>query len=281
MAARRLVPGRQAKSRSVVVANVAGKTKAKTAAVRPKVKVVAAKKTKRGKAVEVLESSSSGSSSDDSESEEEQLVVRQPGSMPLVPRKAHVDDKARDKIRRGEYVDFKFLVARPRGEEPRKKFAFSEGLFEEVEDSSNLVFYDWVDAFLVFMSVRLEFYPDEAQGLLRHMQIVKNIHGSGKDGVEYDFQFRRLKGQHKDIRWGEYLAELAVEMKDRRLPAPKRVERPRATGRFGFQPASRLGQQKGVCFKFNSPEGCKYLSCRFSHKCRKCSGDHPGCRCKK
>ena len=98
------------------------------------------------------------------------------GSMPAHPRTEHVPDTLRKKIREGEYVDLKLLLPHPRGEKPTKKFAINDGVFEEVEDNTNLVFYPWLDAFIIFMSIYLEFYPAEVQGLLRHLEIVKSFH---------------------------------------------------------------------------------------------------------
>lgn len=213
-------------------------------------------------------------SSDWSEAEGEQQPgpsVRPMGAMPCVPRTEHVDDTLRRKIRRGEFVDFKSLIPHPRGEKPRKRFSIADGLLEEVEDTTNLILYNWIDAFVVFMSVTLEFFPSYAQGMLRHFQVVKRMHAAGKDGVDYDFQFRRLKCQIKSIQWGEYLPELAGEVREAKTVKKTRGGAPSHLGKDKQQP----------CFKFNSSSGCRFgLNCRFKHLCTKCSSsDHPSYRC--
>lgn len=196
------------------------------------------------------------------------------GSMPLVPRTEHVDEKLRKKIRQGKFVDFKLLIPHTKGNRPRTRFSLEEGLFQEVEDDTTQNFYQWLDAYIVFMSVNLEFFPAEAQGMLRHMQVIKRMHTANKDGVEYDYLFRKLKSNNADIAWGEYLAELAGEVKE-------------MTPRKRFKPSLSKGQTRyktqGLCYRFNSQEGCRFGSrCRYAHKCKRCSStDHPEYRCSK
>lgn len=196
------------------------------------------------------------------------------GCVPAHPRNEHVDDKLRAKIRDGEYVDFKLMLPRSRDEKPKKRFSIIDGLFEEVEDNTNMVFYSWIDAYIVFMSIHLEFYPTDVQGMLRHFEIVKGFHVSGKDGIEYDYQFRRLKSRNSDIVWGEYMAELAGSLKE--YKQEKKVEKK------ADQPTRKPGRVY-YCNKFNQATGCKFGNgCKFVHKCRKCySPDHPEYRCSK
>lgn len=223
-----------------------------------------------------------GETSEWSETDEEQpgTSARPMGAMPCVPRTEHVDDNLRGKIRRGEFVDFKNLIPHPRGEKPRKRFSLSGGCFEEIEDTTNPVMYNWIDAFVVFMSINLEFHPSHAQGMLRHLQVVKRMHAGGRDGVEYDFQFRRMKCRFKSIQWGEYLPELAGEVQDARMP--KRSAR-RVAPYMPPQRTQRTGAGRQLCRAFNSLRGCKFgPTCRFGHQCSKCSSaEHPVHRCSK
>lgn len=199
------------------------------------------------------------------------------GCVPAHPRNEHVTEKQRKKIREGEFVEFKLLLPLHRDEKPTKKFSLVDGMFEEVEDNSSITFYSWIDAYVIFMSVHLEFYPADVQGMLRHLEIVKGFHASGKDGVEYDYLYRRLKSRNADIVWGEYIAELANGIKDKTKEASK------LTSRKPF-PAKKKTQWKSYsCNQFNSAAGCQLGSkCRYPHKCRNCmSPDHPSFRCSK
>ena len=88
----------------------------------------------------------------------ENEVVRPFGSMPLVPQTTRVDDKQKEKIRKNMYVHFRALVPHPKGKVPPTRFTINNGLFEEVANSEGLNIYSWIDAFVICMSVRLEFY---------------------------------------------------------------------------------------------------------------------------
>lgn len=204
------------------------------------------------------------------------------GCVPAHPRNEHVTDAMRKKIRQGEFVDFKALLPLRRDEKPVKKFTLVDGLFAEVEDNSTILFYAWIDAYIVFMSVHLEFFPADVQGMLRHLEIVKNFQTAGKDGVDYDYLFRRLKSRNADIVWGEYISELAngIKAKDKaKDPKSATVRRPFPAS------ASRKpwNSHTYTCNSFNSAAGCMLgQKCRFPHKCKKCSSpDHPQFRCSK
>ena len=43
------------------------------------------------------------------------------------------------------------------------------------------------------MSIRLDYFPNEAQGLLRHVRNVQSFSKADKDAVEYDLQIRTAK----------------------------------------------------------------------------------------
>ena len=134
------------------------------------------------------------------------------------------------------------------------------------------------------MSVSLEFNPSQAQGMLRHLQIVKQMHSAGKNAVEYDYKFRRLRSNHFGVQWGEYLAELANEIpsiksQESKASYRKPDSRPQGKPRNGFPAFSTT--RVGLCFKFNAPSGCaRGKTCRYLHKCLQCySFDHPQYRC--
>lgn len=124
--------------------------------------------------------------------------------MPLVSRTEHVDKL--HQITNGKFINFEMLIPHFKGQQLKKRLSLEDGFFQEMEDESSLQFYKWADAYIVFMSITLEFYPKEAQGMLRHTQIIKRTHAAEKDAVEYDTLFRRLKRTNLDVLWGEYLA---------------------------------------------------------------------------
>ena len=60
--------------------------------------------------------------------------------------------------------------------------------------------------------------------MLRHLEIVKSFHSAGKDGVEYDYQFRRLKSRNSDMVWGEFISELAGTIKENKAAQQKKAD---------------------------------------------------------
>lgn len=238
---------------------------------------------------------SADSSSDEvySSSDEEQQVVEQvsrhsmdrvPGTIPRVPRSSHVSDKTREKIISGEYVKIVKLLPTLDDEEDKG---------EKID--RQLTFYQWLRCYRVLMSIRLQAYPDELQGMLRHEEIVQDLHAQNRDALAYDAQFRRLKEQHPVIQWGEYLSEVVMGLPSG--PQPKSrlpLVNNRPAGRFPQMPQVALQPQRpvltrpfshpepAVCAFFNTPRGCvKPPSlCGFAHKCRACGKvGHPVSRC--
>ena len=200
------------------------------------------------------DSSSLPDSTDDETLPTGRNSLRLPGAMPLEPRTDHIDEATRKKIKKGQYINLRLLVGLKKKINRSISLGQAPSTSEEVEDS-NLPIMQWVDAFIVFISVHIRTRPNDIQGMLRHLQIVKKMCAQGKNGVEYDTQFRRLRAQQPDIQWGEYLPELAadVEMES------QKAYRPRKT--FGYYKNQnkfhRLPSQRctGVCYRFNLPEG--------------------------
>ena len=201
----------------------------------------------------------SDSPSTDSEISVDDAPQRTLGTIPAVPRTGHLSKRTIQKIKRGEYVSFASLLPKPHDSSDRKRYNINPdtGLFEKVKETKTLNFYTWLDCFIVFMSVRLQHFPNENQGLLRHLQVVKNMHNQRRNAIEYDHQFRITKEQHPSIQWGEYLPELADKI-------TAKAERERLT------PRSQTKGKMALCLKFNSIQGCHFPNCIYTHKCRRC-----------
>ena len=215
------------------------------------------------------------------------------GSMPITPRTSHVSTRDRQKIQLGKFVEFSALRPAKVSCKAVKKYTLNleKGQFEHVEEEEHLSLYNWYDAFIVFMSIRLEYAPEEAQGLLRHWQVVRGLQNRKKDGVYYDCQFRRLKEQHPDIVWGEYLAELVAEVpflsgSNIKHGSYRNFNQHASGSGNEFRPFSRTppvntndqkfkrafqpGRPPRFCFFFNLPRGCVNKNCAIPHKCRRC-----------
>ena len=57
---------------------------------------------------------------------------------------------------------------------------------------------------MILFSVRIQYYPDEVLGLLRHTQNVQQLHTHKRDAIE----FRATKYQHPTIECEEYIGEI-------------------------------------------------------------------------
>lgn len=235
----------------------------------------------------------------------EEVDDRWMGNIPTVPSTSHVSTSVKRKIVEGKYFVMKKLLPSLEDDldgEGEKKMTYEQ--WSNIEDrrrlsdgrkGRDLNFYEWIRCFHTFMSIRLEHSPMELQGLLRHAEIVQDLHSAGKDAIRYDAQFRRFKEQHPKLRWGEYLAEVVIKLPSIRPSWNQRSfskARPtvndynngwgnynnRFTGRAG--PNSIGFTNDRICFKFNSALGCKRINCLFQHKCRNCGVmGHPAARC--
>ena len=245
-----------------------------------------AKKSTTVRATEHIEYSESESSVDESENfttAGQQMA----GVLPPVPRTGHVSDKVKKQIRRGEFVNFSSLIERGIDQGPARRFTLTEaGTFAEIEDRRRLHFLHWIDCFVVFMSIRLEKFPWESQGLLRHLQLVKTLHAQGRDGTLYDTMFRKSKCQYPDILWGQYLPELVAELEGGMPQQPPRLQPPyaqfpRQPQRFRPYNIKQIlnADTRGLCFAYNSARGCPRFPCRFMHACGRCQGQHPVTAC--
>lgn len=208
---------------------------------------------------------------DDSAKEQELPIT--PGTVPPIPRTGHVSQQLQKQIRKGEFVKFESLLTdQPGSKQPKFRVNLETGSFDKVEDKQRLTFYQWINAFTIYMSIRIQGRPDETQGLLRHMQIVQQLQTQGKDAIGYDRQFRLLKVQHPNIQWGEYFAEIVDS-----LPLTTQMYPVGQPGKIGYRksrpfstPFRYSDNNKSACYAFNSQRGCRFTSCRYTHKCSSC-----------
>lgn len=199
----------------------------------------------------------------------------------MVPLTGHVDRKTREKIRKGEFVNLSKLAGEAKGKKSRKRYEINDGLFEEIEEDSSLSSSAWIEAYIIFMSIRLDSYPRETQGMLRHMQIVREMYRQGQNGVVYDTKFREMKAQYPDMQWGELLPiavpriyEGRATQKDTALPLERR-------GPGGEGESNKERQPGGTCVFFNRGQRCPRVNCRYEHACVRCgSVNHPVVQCK-
>ena len=226
-------------------------------------------------------SSESPSEHSDWEETEHYQESRRPGAIPTEPSTSHVPKKTKEKIIKGEYFDMSKLLP--------SLLDYEEGQKEKPSEVKPLPFYDWIRCFHTFMSLRLEYAPQEVQGMLRHCEIVQDLHGQGKDGVLYDARFRRKKEQYPFISWGEYLADIVDGLPRRKSSAkPQPLQwstgpqssTPQWSARPPPHPLQWPAPKPTSCFKYNSTTGCNSRTCKYTHRCLKCGRTgHPAFKC--
>ena len=131
--------------------------------------------------------------------------------------------RPKKKILKGEYFEIRRLL-------PTLSDSDDEG--KKGSKECNIYgFGEWVRCFHTLMAIRLEYAPRELQGMLRHCEIVQNLYTQGRDGIQYDAQFRRGKEQHPIISWGKYLPDIVLSIPARGIVGP-RPSWPKTSGTY-------------------------------------------------
>ena len=178
--------------------------------------------------------------------------------------KSHVKEKTRSKILKGEYFDIAKLLS---------TLVDSDDEGKKSDSNTNIIkgFNDWIRCFHTLMSIRLEFAPNELQGMLMHYEIVQDLLEQGRDGILYDAKFRRRREQHPSISWGEYLPDLVLGLPINSTTSASTSayrSRPMFNNPWqNFQNVAYPPRTRGPCFKYNRITGCQDTQCQWSHKC--------------
>jgi hypothetical protein len=150
----------------------------------------------------------------------------------------------------------------------------------------------WSSAFIVFISIFIEPFPNRSQELLKYLRDIRLAATRSDSWWKYDEQFRHNKSNNRSSSWGTINLELwllhvnghvtrAQEFIGQTRPA---IRQP--TTQVSGPPTSKLFKQRMVspkaglltCNYFNSGRNCPFNPCRYSHVCRLCGGTLTGCR---
>ena len=66
---------------------------------------------------------------------------------------------------------------------------------------------DWISAFAIYAAIYIEKHPSTMAGLLKYMEVARNLARSNGDWVTYDTKFRKMQMQQK-LGWGVSHQEL-------------------------------------------------------------------------
>lgn len=207
----------------------------------------------------------------------------------------HVPQNLKEKIWEGAYVDFALLykdtanavVARA----PDHNLQF-------VVDGDQLVLRKpgpirkkletldmWQSAFHTYMAIYVLKHPTRCAELLKYAEIVRMaaVQYPGLGWRTYDEQFRLMQESDPGRSWGNLDTELWLTVAAISANSPTSYHSWRANNTnnnaqsSGFKPPMKTG----VCFAFNSMQGCHFSGCRFAHTCSKCMrGGHSAPRCR-
>ena len=182
----------------------------------------------------------------------------------------------REKIGRGEFIDFNSLLSRKGSLGP---FALVMGdagqvcLKPDAGGQQGITSIEvWTDVFLVFASIFLGRHPHRALELIKYCSIVRRAAKSfgGLGWRVYDEQFRLRQAREPTRSWASIDAELW-------LTTLASARQPFRVGGFN---KGVPNVRQGVCFAFNRG-ACNRRDCRFNHRCSRCNGfGHPGFRCR-
>lgn len=184
--------------------------------------------------------------------------------IPCEPSVSHVREQLVADIRMGRLIDlWKLLRKDGHRNSDEQVLTLKDGVVVTTEHKIEVnSFYKWFDAFIIYMSIWGRYYPNEFQGMLRHVEIVKQTFSDHNDGALYDHRFRSMKADTPQLPWGQFMAELIRPMK------PTATNKPKSFGTGSKSTVER--KTKAPCNYFNYGK-CSRKSCHFAHACLTCS----------
>ena len=162
-------------------------------------------------------------------------------------------------------------------------FLFNQSMPHKVSVHSSKLkkftsFDDWFDAYLIFSSVYVQQFPQEAQAILKHLSTVKRLHRQNFKWYDYDFEFRHFVAS-SSFSFDIYLPDLLERAKERPLlPQPPTFSsRKFQAGHQGAHKSFHV--HSGFCFSFARGSKCRASPCKYKHECQFCGRSHPSSVC--
>ena len=183
---------------------------------------------------------------------------------------SHIDPSLRDKIKRGEYVDFSRLLPKEKShtDESRLELIHKGGqaFFVPADRDGNNIssFYKWEQAFRVYSNVYLKEFLDCTTELIQYNHIICSASSSftWKNVYQYDKEFRSHLGMFPECSSAIILQQAwSICLKDRVGTS---------FGSGGQKSGNFNRGTKEVCQHFNKGLCTAGRNCKYDHKCLEC-----------
>ena len=195
---------------------------------------------------------------------------------------SHIDQLTRERIIRGEYVDFGKLLPKDRilsEEDERLELVLKQGraFWSPVSESITINSYNrWEQAFRIYSDIYTRHNPQRCPELIQYNHIIHYISSTYVwDNVyAYDKEFRMHISRHPERSWLVILQQAwSMRLKDRLSGANQLATGSgydKRTGSNGNDNKSPKHKSTDACKRFNRGY-CKFgASCIFEHKCLFC-----------
>lgn len=198
------------------------------------------------------------------------------------PLGAHVSPSLKGKITSGQFVDLPLLL-------PQYSHLEDQSERKNPRAMPRLSFLEFTSAFHIFIAMRVEAHPQEAAGLLKHLETVQKLNSLYPEAWAFYDQNARLARHHaQQFNWGDidteiYMQAIAMGMQAAYVPPQAQgqrgpYQRPRQSSQSS---AAGVQMRPNTCWAFQLHGKCDRPVCRFatSHACYLCQGPHATSSC--
>ncbi len=218
-----------------------------------------------------------------------------------------IDDKIKQQVWLGRYVELNVFAPKALLE-ARTQTKYLPALdshltFQTAQPKKAANFNEWLQWFSIYASIFVEEFPGAASQLFHYQIRVFEIYRDETNTYtwrHYDEVFRQHKARAPSLAWevcdSEFLRKArfqeaqaaALYKRLREAKNPSARGRGRGCGNVSTGGAAPVAPSAAagaaprtglVCKFYNEGKPCPYPSCRFSHACFTCKGNHPQYQC--
>ena len=198
----------------------------------------------------------------------------------------HLTPAVKEKIWRGDYIDFYELLNREF--EVKEIDKDDEKLKEKHRRKRpDRNWNNWVTGFTIYSGVLVKMQPWKASALFQYFDIMRRAKAEfeGQAWLRYDEAFRMRSAIRPELRWDETHPGLWLQhMSPAKTSLGDRFDCGHLNIKYSGGPGARQGagqqvQPRLACYEFNNRGSCAKVPCRFRHECITCGGKHAKINC--